>query len=334
MSNLSFVHYSTLRHVSRALQDVTSELPYELSTKVVSRPSWFFSGARSFFQCRHASTSSEKSKSSVLRSRSGTPPSAPAAAIAKRLGPTSAATSYIAFGATKKLFEACAAQADYTVPQAFQKGAEIPKTAAGEDLGVGEGWWYKEIGLLPTFSSWSQVTFLHMYLLTVRIRNFPQHEVVQEFSRSLVDHFSHEAENRMDIMHGITQRPIRVKYLKDLFLQWRGILVAYDEGLIKGDAVLGAAVWRNLFKGAATGPDGKEINWAHIARVVAYMRRVINQLAAVDDAALVSVVSGSKEVGANKGIFALNPLDEQLANRKSKGLDEPFQDKATMTDQH
>lgn len=41
----------------------------------------------------------------------------------------------------------CAKQADYTIPQAEQRGTEIPKTKDGEDLGVGKGWWYE--GMLP-----------------------------------------------------------------------------------------------------------------------------------------------------------------------------------------
>jgi cytochrome b pre-mRNA-processing protein 3 len=57
--------------------------------------------------------------------------------------PGTAAETYVAYGMTQKLFEACSSQADYKIPQASQKGAEVPKTAAGEDLGVGEGWWYR-----------------------------------------------------------------------------------------------------------------------------------------------------------------------------------------------
>lgn len=169
-----------------------------------------------------------------------------------------------------------------------------------------------------------------MYLITVRIRNFPSNESVQEYSRNLVDHFSYEAETRMDVMHGITQRGIRVKYLKDLFLQWRGILAAYDEGLVKGDAVLGAAVWRNLFKGAATGPDGQELDWAQIARIVAYMRRVLVQLAAVDDASIIQAVSGANKDG-QKSIFAANQVDERLTQRESGGLTEPFSENQNST---
>jgi cytochrome b pre-mRNA-processing protein 3 len=163
-----------------------------------------------------------------------------------------------------------------------------------------------------------------MYLVTVRLRNFPSNDSMQEFSRHLIDHFSHEAEMRMDLMHGLSSRGIRVKYLKDLFLQWRGVLAAYDEGLIKGDAVLGAAVWRNLFKGAATGPDGRELDWSQVARIVAYMRRVLVDLASVDDASIVSAVSGGQGQDTKRGIFARNQLDQQLVKRNSDGLSEPF----------
>lgn len=44
---------------------------------------------------------------------------------------------------TETLFEACSKQAEYQIPQVSQKGAEVPKTATGEDLGVSDSWWYK-----------------------------------------------------------------------------------------------------------------------------------------------------------------------------------------------
>lgn len=53
--------------------------------------------------------------------------------------------TYIAYGATQKLYRECASQADYTIPQASEKDGEIPKTSTGIDRGVGEGWWYKGI---------------------------------------------------------------------------------------------------------------------------------------------------------------------------------------------
>jgi cytochrome b pre-mRNA-processing protein 3 len=39
------------------------------------------------------------------------------------------------------LYKECALQADYSIPQAGQDDQEMPKTEAGEDLGIGEGWW-------------------------------------------------------------------------------------------------------------------------------------------------------------------------------------------------
>lgn len=70
---------------------------------------------------------------------------------------------------------------------------------------------------------------------------------------------------------------IRNKYLKDLFTQWRGILAAYDEGLVKGDAVLAAAVWRNVFNAQ------EDVDLRGVGVVVCYMRGVMQGLEAVGD---------------------------------------------------
>lgn len=117
----------------------------------------------------------------------------------------------------------------------------------------------------------------------------------------------------MDVLHGLITRGIRNKYLKDLFVQWRGVLAAYDEGLVKGDAVLAAAVWRNLWKGSHVGPDGKELDWTKIARVVAYMRRVLTELSKVSEADLVSALQG--RTGRDSRIFGYCEADKKLVDR-------------------
>lgn len=53
--------------------------------------------------------------------------------------------TYVAYGACESLVKECAAKADYSIPQSREKGAVIPKTEDGEDLGVGKGWWYEGI---------------------------------------------------------------------------------------------------------------------------------------------------------------------------------------------
>jgi hypothetical protein len=51
---------------------------------------------------------------------------------------------YVSYGMTQRLFEACSAQANYKIPQTSQN-VEIPRAPSGEDLGVGEGWWYESM---------------------------------------------------------------------------------------------------------------------------------------------------------------------------------------------
>ena len=70
-----------------------------------------------------------------------------AAAVRKRAPLTT--ETYIAYGACNGLVKECARQADYTIPQALDKMGVIPKTKAGEDLGVGSGPWYEGDDLIP-----------------------------------------------------------------------------------------------------------------------------------------------------------------------------------------
>lgn len=166
-----------------------------------------------------------------------------------------------------------------------------------------------EFNLLPTFSTWAQLTMLHLYLVTARLRCLPTVEQAKSWQHQLIDHFFYAAEEVMDVRHGIRSSMLRQRYLKDLFVQWRGLTAAYDEGLVKGDAVLAAAVWRNLYRcrtdeeseeepsrtgdgttaaaGAAAGglevPPQKPVQVHHLAAIVAYMRATLVDLEALAD---------------------------------------------------
>jgi len=70
------------------------------------------------------------------------PSTAQSIATEVRKRASSVTETYIAYGVSEKLVKECARQADYTIPQAREKGVEIPKTKDGEDLGIGTGYWY------------------------------------------------------------------------------------------------------------------------------------------------------------------------------------------------
>lgn len=81
-------------------------------------------------------------------------------------------------------------------------------------------------------------------------------------------------------MHKIETSTTRSKYLKDLFDQWRGAIAAYDEGLMRGDMVLVAAIWRNIFKSDASAKP------RDLALVVSYVRRSLLLLDHLEDGLL------------------------------------------------
>ncbi|KAI5249418.1 hypothetical protein E4T43_00664 [Aureobasidium subglaciale] len=219
---------------------------------------------------------------------------------------------YVAYGATEDLFRACARAGEYSMPTVAE-GEEPLRSAKGEDLGVGSGWWYEELGLPPTFSTWGQITFLHMYLVTVRLRMFPQ-EHAHHWHQNLLDHYFYAAEDRMAALHNISARSTRNKYLKDLFVQWRGVLAAYDEGLAKGDAVLASAVWRNVFGG------DENADAAAVASVVSYMRKNLRDLDRIHDS----------EVASGEITFSDPTKETSMVERESKAMKQPVPEPAPV----
>jgi cytochrome b pre-mRNA-processing protein 3 len=164
---------------------------------------------------------------------------------------------------------------------------------------------------------------LHMYILTVRLRYFPsQYSTI--WLQHLHDHFFYEAEHRMTIFHAISAKGVRQKYLKDLYDQWRGVTAAYDEGLIRGDAVLATAVWRNVFKAR------EDVDWTKVALVVAFMRRGLRGLDKAQDRQIVgglirfaSPMSEAAMVDAESEWMnkAFGPEDEETLQKYLKELE-------------
>ena len=111
----------------------------------------------------------------------------------------------------------------------------------------------------------------------------------------------------MTELHRLHARAVRNRYLKDLFVQWRGLMAGYDEGLMKGDAVLAAAVWRNVFKA-----DG-EVDLRGVGMVVSYIRRVLKTLDSVED----------EVIASGRVRFGDPSSEEAMVAVRSKGMDAP-----------
>ncbi|KAF5552711.1 3-oxoacyl-synthase II [Fusarium napiforme] len=191
----------------------------------------------------------------------------------------SMAEPYRVLGATEQLFKASAKAADYHITEKERKDDQVQLAEDGEEIGHSlnpDSPWHHTFKLPPTFSTWSHVTMLHLYLINTRIRCFDR-EGFQNWQHQLTDHFFFECEKKMHIDHHITSSALRQRYLKDIFVQWRGLLLAYDEGLIKGDAMLASAIWRNLFKGSA------DADPRALLAIVGWMRSTLLQFEAVSD---------------------------------------------------
>lgn len=120
------------------------------------------------------------------------------------------------------------------------------------------------------------MTMLRMYIIVARARCL-EPEAYKSFHHQLLDHFFFDCERLMDSNHDISAKSLRQRHLKDIFVQWRGLVAAYDEGLAKGDAVLASAVWRNLYKAR---PDA---DFAKVAAVVSYIRASLWDLERMGD---------------------------------------------------
>ncbi|KAI9884721.1 MAG: hypothetical protein M1823_003502 [Watsoniomyces obsoletus] len=224
--------------------------------------------------------------------------------------------TYIAYGATEKIYKQCAAQADYSIPRpsssstsssSSSEDQQVLKTPEGVEIGIGTGWWYTTLSLPPTFSTWSQITMLHIWIFVTRFRCFPG-EYASAWQQHLLDHFFEDAERHMIVDHGLNLRSQRSRYLKDLHVQYRGILAAYDEGIFKGDAVLATALWRNVFAAK------DEVDLVGLAIVTAHVRNAVRAMELIPDE---GVVGGRIE-------FADPKTFETLVKGRSRGLEKPF----------
>lgn len=106
----------------------------------------------------------------------------------------------------------------------------------------------------------------------------------------------------MTTRHAIVANSVRSKYLKDLFLQWRGLTAGYDEGIIKGDAVLATAIWRNIFKA------DEDTDFVKVGEVVGYLRAMLRGLETVSDGELESAAILFNDPATGKSAVTIKKL--------------------------
>lgn len=149
-------------------------------------------------------------------------------------------------------------------------------------MGISSKHFAIDCSLPPTFQSWFSVTNLHVWMLTVRLRALPE-PLGKHYIQGLVDHFFIDVEDRIrnvlqpptppksgptvTIPHSTyvsspsnfyiipngDKRPkgkaperLVTRQMKILKEQLSGMGMSFDMGLVRGDAEMAAAIWRNF----------------------------------------------------------------------------------------
>lgn len=152
-------------------------------------------------------------------------------------------------------------------------------------------YYYETLGLPQSFSQWFQITALHYWILSVRMRAMP-FKYGRNYQQKLVDRIFRDMELRMASDLGITSNRIIEGYLKDYHTQLLGAVLSYDEGLMTDDITLAGALWRNIFNG------NPNVDMRHVESLVGYVRSQLYVLNKMTD----------REFGFGK--FAFVPVDE------------------------
>ncbi|KAG7085653.1 hypothetical protein E1B28_003199 [Marasmius oreades] len=163
--------------------------------------------------------------------------------------------------------------------------------------GANQDFWRHKCDLPPTFQSWFTITHLHVWMLTVRLRALPPPHG-KYYVQFVLDHFFLDIEDRIrailqpsvpprapyttpstfyvnpnlppegETLKRGSRAPERLvtRQLKVFREQWMGMGMSFDLGLVKSDAELAAAVWRNLL--GARGARGIDYSVGSFRRAV------------------------------------------------------------------
>ncbi|KAJ2480263.1 Ubiquinol cytochrome-c reductase assembly protein Cbp3 [Coemansia sp. RSA 2131] len=140
-----------------------------------------------------------------------------------------------------------------------------------------DAFWLTQCRMPHTFQTWFSTTTLYVWLAMVRLRASPH---AKHYMQGLIDAFFRDAEAKMRAS-GVTSGRIVNDTLKDLVSSFKGTVMSLDEGFATSDAVLAAAVWRNLV------PEDEAV-----LQVDAVVRFVREQLSMLDACEMEDVLAG------------------------------------------
>lgn len=145
-----------------------------------------------------------------------------------------------------------------------------------EPLSESAKFYYETLDLPRSFSQWFQITALHYWILSVRMRALP-FKYGRNYQQKLVDRIFKDMELRMAQELNISSNRIIEGYLKDYHTQLLGSVLSYDEGLMTDDITLAAALWRNIFNG------DPNVDMRHVEALVGYVRSQLYVLNKMSD---------------------------------------------------
>ncbi|CAH2351295.1 protein Cbp3p, mitochondrial [[Candida] railenensis] len=145
-----------------------------------------------------------------------------------------------------------------------------------EPLSESAKFYYETLNLPQSFSQWFQITALHYWILSVRMRALP-FKYYRAYQQKLVDRFFRDMELRMSEEMGISSNRIIEGYLKEFNTQLLGSVLSYDEGLMTDDITLAAALWRNIFNG------NPNADMRHIEALLGHVRQQLYVLNKMSD---------------------------------------------------
>lgn len=153
-----------------------------------------------------------------------------------------------------------------------------------------------EVCKLPdSMHSWFLIAQLHMWLLMVRLKR--EGNDGEFLIKQLVEVFWEDAKQRPRKL-GVHSGSLIDKTLNEWSEMFKGLILAYEEGLLLSDRVLAGAIWRNLIG------DKNAIDPVDLEVMVHYIRYQVTHMDSLDSQSLLS-----------EGNIKLLPLDLHISTQ-------------------